>query len=207
MIQRFISTSMGVLIPEAEAQKIGEDLLRRYGEDHRHYHNLAHISKMLAWLDRTGASSLAMELAVWFHDAVYEPLGGANEEKSAALFEREMGGFLDTDLTAQVVRLILATDFRRPRTGVADEALLIDIDFSILGSPWEEYDAYRKAVRREYAEVPEDKFIPGRAAVLRSFLSGSIFGTEFFAPLESVARSNIQRELTCLAVMAPAGPQ
>lgn len=180
---------------------MGEDLLVRYAEEGRHYHNLSHIAKMLAWLDAAGAGTPEMELAVWFHDCVYETSGRDNEAASAVHFERTMGCFLDAPAVSTVVRLILATDFRRPRTGQPDEALLIDIDFSILGSPWEEYDAYRAAVRREYAAVSDTDFIPGRSAVLRHFLTSRIFTTEFFAPLEQSARNNIQRELALLEGM------
>jgi predicted metal-dependent HD superfamily phosphohydrolase len=196
---RFLKSCADAGVSASALEEVGLDLLGRYAEAGRHYHNFTHVQKMLSWLDRTGEWSPAMELAVWFHDAVYEPLGRENEAESAAYFERSMGPMLDAGLRADVVRLILATDFRRPRTGMPDEALLIDIDFSILASEWGEYDAYRHAVRREYAMVPEAEFTAGRSAVLRHFLSGSIFSTDFFVPLEPIAQSNLRRELTLLS--------
>ncbi|MDB6135722.1 MAG: hypothetical protein JWM59_3965 [Verrucomicrobiales bacterium] len=127
------------------------------------------------------------------------PWGKENELESARFFERTAGRFLTPGAVAEVVRLILATDFRRPRTGEPDEALLIDLDFSILGAPWPEYDAYHHAVRREYGAVPDDAYKAGRSAVLRRFLSAALFATGHFATLEQPARRNIQRELELLA--------
>ncbi|RYD35276.1 MAG: hypothetical protein EOP86_08895 [Verrucomicrobiaceae bacterium] len=126
-------------------------------------------------------------------------MGKENELESTRFFERTAGRFLPPETVTEVVRLILATDFRQPRTGDPDEALLIDLDFSILGAPWPEYDTYRHAVRREYAVVPNDAYKAGRSAVLRRFLSVPLFATGHFAALEQPARGNIQRELELLA--------
>lgn len=175
------------------------DLWRRYSAPARHYHNLAHIGKMLDGLEAAGARTPERELAIWFHDGVYDPMGKENELESARFFERTAGRFLPPESAAEVVRLILATDFRRPRSGKPDEALLIDLDFSILGAPWPDYDAYRHAVRREYAMVPDEAYKAGRGAVLRQFLSAPLFATGHFAALEQPARRNIQRELELLA--------
>ncbi len=78
---------------------------------------------------------------------------------------------------------------------MSDEGLIIDIDLSILGSPPEDYELYRSAIRREYISVPEVDFVVGRRSVLQSFLSQRIYTTEFFTQFEKRARSNIKTEL------------
>ncbi|HVE54265.1 MAG TPA: N-methyl-D-aspartate receptor NMDAR2C subunit, partial [Ramlibacter sp.] len=61
-------------------------LVAAHSQQHRHYHTLQHLRECLAHCE--AASMLArrpaeVELALWFHDAVYEPQRGDNEERSA----------------------------------------------------------------------------------------------------------------------------
>lgn len=175
------------------------DLLTRYSEPHRYYHNLIHIDRMLGLLAEChGMRSDALELAIWFHDVIYEPLRKDNEEASACYFRTTFGNRLDAGTLESVERLIMATDPKCPRSGVPDEALLVDIDLSILAAPAGEYEDYRMAIRREYAMVPERKFIEGRLAVLRRFLERPIFLTPWFVARDPQARENLEREIGLL---------
>jgi len=180
------------------AGKVFADLSSLYAEDHRKYHNMSHIDRMLGWLDATGEGIDSVELAIWFHDAIYDPLGKDNEALSARYFTDHLGSSVSSSLNEDVERLIMATDASRPRTGREDENLIIDIDLSILGASPKDYAAYRDAIRHEYSAVPEGKFTAGRAAILRRFLSQPIYSTGFFGQLESQARLNIQGELESL---------
>ena len=75
--------------PEA-AEAAGRDLIDRYAEPQRRYHDGRHLAEVLAAVDRLAEHAedlTAVRLAAWFHDAVYEPAAspGANEEASARL--------------------------------------------------------------------------------------------------------------------------
>ena len=66
------------------------ELDRRYREAGRHYHTWSHVADCLRELRRARqefgqADAQALELAVWFHDAVYEPGRQDNEALSAEL--------------------------------------------------------------------------------------------------------------------------
>lgn len=196
--ERFHELCRRAGVADELAGKVFGDLASLYAEDHRKYHNMSHIDRMLGWLDATGEGIDSMELAIWFHDAVYDPLGKDNEARSARFFMEHFGSSVSAPLMHDVERLILATDASRPRSGREDENLIIDIDLSILGAPPAEYAAYRDAIRCEYSAVPEEKFIAGRAAILRRFLSQSIYTTGFFAKLEGQARMNIREEIESL---------
>jgi predicted metal-dependent HD superfamily phosphohydrolase len=200
---RFVHTLEAVGVTAADAGQTWRRLEANYDEAHRAYHTLEHIRAMLAWLDTCGEGTPAMELAIWFHDSVYDPKSATNEADSAALFMELAGRHLPPDFAADVCRLILATDHRTPRTSNPAEALLIDIDLSILGAEPEAYTAYSRAIRREYAHVPDEPYRAGRSAVLEHFLRRPIFATERFRPLEAAARVNLAGELTALLKNGP----
>lgn len=196
--ERFCELCLRLGVAAETAQAVFAGLINSYAEDHRKYHNLTHIDRMLGWLDATGQRVDSVELAIWFHDVIYNPLGKDNEARSADWFANHLGAWISCDLVGDVRRLIMATDASRPRTGNHDENLIIDIDLSILGSSPEDYDAYRHAIRHEYAAVPELKFIEGRRSILLRFLSRPIYSTDFFERLELQARVNIEKEIEIL---------
>lgn len=195
---RFQNSCARVGINEIAAASAWEKLAASYSGSHRHYHNLTHLDRMLSHMDRLALDNDAIELAIWFHDAIYDPLARDNEARSADLFTECFGKLITPSLGQEVPRLIVATDPKRPRSGEGDENLLVDIDLSILGSLPEEYGKYRTDIRKEYAIVPAPDFIKGRISVLEKFLLHPIFVTEKFAVLEAQARINIQREIELL---------
>lgn len=185
-------------IAEPMARDAFIELTNCYSESHRAYHNLHHIDQMLGLFHDLCDLDDAMELAIWFHDAVYDPKRSDNEEQSARCFSRLLGNDLPASLAERVCRLILATDPRIPRSGMADENLLIDIDRAILASSPAEYETYRLAIRREYGHVGDAQFAAGRGAFLKDCLTRPIFTTPDFLAFEEKARENLQRELAGL---------
>ncbi len=106
---------------------------------------------------------------------------------------------LPDNLGQSVANLIIATKHSATLTD-SDVQLLIDIDLSILGQSEERFDEYERQVRKEYEWVPEDQFVAGRSAILKSFLDRSnIYSTQFFRnKYEMQARTNIARSLARL---------
>ncbi|GAA1749212.1 DUF4031 domain-containing protein [Kocuria aegyptia] len=153
---------------------LGEQLVDRWSEPHRHHHGPAHLLAVLEAVDvlRPGAGlgparSEALVLAAWFHDAVYRGRPGADERESAELARTLLGaaGFSEP-LVAEVQRLVLLTLGHR----VVDEdtagAVLLDADLSVLGADPAAYAAYAAGVRKEYAHVPGPVFAQARLRVL-----------------------------------------
>ena len=61
-------------------------LAAAYQAPSRHYHTLQHVDNLLKRLDATVLQDApVVELAVWFHDAVYNAFKSDNEARSAAL--------------------------------------------------------------------------------------------------------------------------
>lgn len=182
-------------------------LLRpRYLEPHRAYHGLAHVETLLALLDEHAAWARdrpAIELAIWFHDAVYDPQRSDNEMRSAELAAEMLGrDQADATLVAKVQRMVRATQRHEWTDGDADTALFLDLDLSILGAGEAAYDRYAKQIRQEYAWVPEPDFRAQRAAVLRRFLARErlYFTPALRARWEEAARRNLAREIAALSV-------
>ena len=193
--------------PEAAAA-VADDLVARYAEPHRRYHTLEHIGEVLAVLERLDAQQ-DVELAAWFHDAVYDPraAGVASERASAELASDRLGALgAPAALAAEVARLVELTAGHDPAADDHAGQALADADLSILGAPAERYERYRLAVRAEYAHVPDDAWRDGRAAVLRGFLERPrLFHDEqLHVELDARARANLATELGSLSAGAAA---
>lgn len=180
-----------------DGRVVWTELERRYVEPHRAYHNFDHVGHCLAEFGAVKAlaeSPDAVELAIWFHDAVYDTHAKDNEEQSARLAAQNLDeAGVDPKLVSSVVSLILATQHAAPPTS-PDAALLVDIDLAILGQPRERYARFEDEIRHEYAWVAPADFAAGRSAVLRRFLerpqiysSATIRGR-----YESTARQNLR---------------
>ncbi len=183
------------------------DLVKRYSEPHRHYHNLSHVSWCLEELAEARSHAdhpLEAELAIWFHDAVYDPKRSDNEETSARYAQDTLGKLIEKEPLEMVHSLILATRHAEPPKN-NDEKLVADIDLAILGTPIEEYKEYENGVRREYGWVPEDRFKAGRAEVLARFLARKhIYYTDHFREKYEVnARANLSRSISTLRASGP----
>jgi predicted metal-dependent HD superfamily phosphohydrolase len=149
---RWRATWKGLGIENAD-EPLYENVVARYSEPHRHYHTLQHLGECFVRLDE--ARHLAqhiheVELALWFHDAVYDTHRQDNEEQSASLAEAAVQRAGLPDSVGQRVRgLILATKHDAAPDN-PDAALLVDVDLTILGASVERFDDYERQVRQEY---------------------------------------------------------
>ncbi len=174
-------------------------LVDRYSEPHRAYHGLNHVSDCLDYLPLAVAFGVdgnaeAIEMALWFHDAVYDPRAKDNEEQSALLANTMLSPYaFNVSFIRDVQRLILITKHAvAPKQD--DERAIVDIDLAVLGRDRTAFQEYEHQIRTEYSWVPEEVFRPARAKILRTFLQrNSIYSTPFFKErYEKPARENLQ---------------
>ena len=174
-----------------------------YSEPHRLYHTLSHLDDCLHELDEAVHLSTdpdAVELAIWYHDSLYDSTAADNELRSAALAESIlMGAGCHLDWVSRVASLILWTRHDRPADD-PEAQLIQDIDLSILGQPAPRYEAYEQRIRQEYRRVPEPEFMRKRVTLLERFLTRPRLyrSTFFYKKYEAHARSNFLRSLTQL---------
>ncbi|MEM1426141.1 MAG: hypothetical protein AAGF75_06265 [Cyanobacteria bacterium P01_H01_bin.130] len=203
-----LQTHLSALGVATAANPFGQ-LALVYGSPSRHYHNAQHIEACLGLLAQYGAIAIApheippsttnfheIAIALWFHDAIYDPRRLDNEQASAAW----AGQFLSSQGVARpaierIINLILATQTHRPPT--QDARLMLDIDLAILGSDRPTYETYTHNIRREYNWLSAANYRAGRAQFLQTYLARpTLFHTAPFQKrYENQARENMAREL------------
>jgi predicted metal-dependent HD superfamily phosphohydrolase len=185
-------------VAEHLTEELREDLLARWSETHRKHHTVAHLHEMLDAIGLLAESGIefdreAVELAAWFHDAIYEIGSDDNEDRSAEL-AREL--LESSPVRDEVARLVLVTKTHKVADDDINGAVLSDADLSVLGSEALRYRRYAAAVREEYADVPDEVFKSARAQVLRALLDGPLFYTAAGRERwEERARANISEEI------------
>jgi predicted metal-dependent HD superfamily phosphohydrolase len=179
MKSRWLELARKCGIDDASAESVWFDLAAAYGADGRFYHNLHHIQYALDIADQLQEVALdftAVQLAIWFHDVVYDPRRSDNEAQSAAYAERVLRRLgVPDEMLAKVSNLILATKSHEASQPDPNIFVILDADLAILSAPPEQYDAYARAIRQEYSFVLDEQYRVGRTAVLQKFLARSPF--------------------------------
>lgn len=200
------------LWPGLSAQEVSDavfdELLTAYTDSSRHYHSLDHIAECLREFDAVRAQAAdpkALEIAIWFHDVVYDGRRQDNEEQSAKYADvalQRLGG--SAELRQRVKHLILLT--RHDREPDSDDGrLIVDIDLASLALPPDLFDRNTQLIREEYPHVSEENFRKGRCDLLERFLKRPriYFTSTFFNRSEQSARQNLERALARLAKGQP----
>lgn len=197
------------LFERLEAKGNPDELYHRlahyYMQPCRPYHNLSgHISDCLGNLEEVKAlcpNPNLVELAIWFHDAIYETWDSENEHRSGLLahfFITKLMG-LPPMVATRVYHLILATKHRMPPEQLSHDArILVDIDLVPLGVDPIQFETNCKNIRIEYSWVkPENLYFRERANILEEFLRrNSVYSTRYFREkYENQARLNLKKEI------------
>ena len=202
---------------QQQVAELGESLLQAWEQPHRAYHHSGHLSQMLTDLDRLyahrtqGSTPLALVLAAWFHDAVYEGAPGEDERRSEQLANISLeplvtAGLLSGDELQMVSLLVRATATHKlPESAdlpagyePADIQFFLDADMAILAADSARYRRYLHGVRSEYSHFDDEAFRTGRTTFLRSVLGRErIFLSEEALTLwEEPAQANLRAELS-----------
>src|SRR5262249_35901657 len=140
----------------------------------------------------------AVRFAGWLHDVVYDPTRHDNEAASAA-YAREVLPALGVPkaVIAETARLIELTAGHAVAPDDANGVVLADADLAIPGAEPARYACYARDIRMEYAHVPDELFLPGRARILEGFLARPrlFLPDRMHARLDARARANLGAEL------------
>jgi predicted metal-dependent HD superfamily phosphohydrolase len=189
----------------------GAAVVSAYNGAGRYYHNETHLKDVLEKLDwakealekSSEVKHLSspekqklfdtIELALWYHDVVYDGKAKDNEERSRDLFlqHAEKSGIAD-DVKKEVAGLIDLTKHHKNAKSLP-ERILTDCDLAILGASPAAFAAYDDGIRKEYAHVPAPVYKNARRSVLKGFLDQPrLFKTEaFHQAYDAPARANL----------------
>ena len=183
----------------------------RYNETQRVYHSLQHIRQLFGQFEQVKHhlnEPHIIALALFYHDVIYTPTCVDNELKSAEYAVESLNSYLSAEQCQYIYALIMMTashqidqiDELIGDGKYSDAAYLLDMDLSILGASWSEYQQYAQAVRQEYAHISNVNYRVGRISVLKGLLAHqTLYLTDYYhSRLEEQARENIKREIKIL---------
>ncbi|HEX5006315.1 MAG TPA: hypothetical protein VFV70_04335 [Hyphomonadaceae bacterium] len=189
----------------ANAADAFDDLLGRHVERQRRYHGLSHLSSLF-YLMALHAPHIppgtAPRLAIWWHDAIYDPRTRDNEERSAELAREHLTRLgAPAALIQTTANLILMTKNHWSGPSAGDGDYFLDADIAILGAPPQVYDRYAADVRHEYAWALDPAWRAGRSAFLRAAVARPrLYRTDAFeTAYAQQARINMHTELVSLS--------
>lgn len=176
-----------------------------YQSPHRYYHNLQHITECLQQFDQVKSNCsepFLVEVALWLHDVVYDPLAHDNELQSSHFAtECLQQTRLTQDMIDQVVLFILLTQHpSHPSSN--DEQYLLDIDLSILGAAPPRFAEYEQHIRQEYQHVPQQRYQEARKQLLQHLLDSTpLYHSDYFNQhLQQQAELNLQQAIAQLSL-------
>jgi len=187
----------------AKPQQCFAQVQQHYNEPHRRYHTPAHITHCLTQFDAARTRMQlpdTVELAIWYHDVIYDVGAADNELQSAQLLRRHAQGVIPQELVQCVHDLIMVTVHGRQQPATPDQGYMVDIDLSSFGLPWARFLRDSVAVREEFPHMSDAQFYPRQREFLSSLLARESFCiTAFFRKRhETRARANITRYLADL---------
>lgn len=201
-------TAINSAVESEKVNNLWQDIAIRYSENQRAYHSLQHIEQLFAQFKQIKHvlnEPHIIALALFYHDLIYAPTRSDNELKSAEYAVETLRPYVSAAQCQHIYALIIMTaNHRLAECSSAqknfDAAYLLDMDLSILGASWLEYEQYAQAVRQEYAHVSNADYSVGRRAVLTGLLAHlKLYLTDYYYDrLEKQARQNIKREIKIL---------
>lgn len=176
-----------------------QQLSTLYNENHRAYHTMEHLAIMFNLASAHGLKlSVPQQIAIFYHDAIYDPTRKDNEEQSNNLFLRHHTGTLLPQYVERVSSIILDT-----KTHIAssyESCDVLDLDLAGFGFDFESYNYATQQVRLEYQHLSDEVWKANRILFLTSLLDRPhIFNTHWARDFYEIkARKNIEKDLKSL---------
>eukprot|EP00977_Amphora_coffeiformis_P012859 scaffold3257_cov152-Amphora_coffeaeformis.AAC.8 len=199
----------------SSASSLSEEWLQRlwtlHTEPTRHYHTVIHLQEMFEYfeviredLKLSKKQETAIVMSIYFHDAIYDPHSGTNEEDSEQLWRSFVTDINLTeqhkDIVEEVSAYILATKKHSVNPDNSQAmALFLDLDLAVLAKKSSAYTSYAAMIRREYHFVPVETYCFKRPEILQAMASQEhLYGSPAFQGMEEKARRNLRNEVDLL---------
>ena len=201
----------GATAPTEQIEAAGTALIEMWSSQDRRFHNLRHVTDMLARLDEIAEethSPAIMRLAVWYHGCVfsieseqtYRANGGEDELASAAFAADSLHSLgIPEEIVDRICLLILNLKRHNAAKNDVDAMALSDADLGVLAIEPQAYKRYRALVREEYEHIPDLDYLLARKAIVSKLLSRErLFSSPMGQHWEGAARQNLNAELQVL---------
>jgi predicted metal-dependent HD superfamily phosphohydrolase len=171
--------------------------MQRWQEPHRAYHTPTHLSNCLAALDvvkdnLTEDEIGRISIALYWHDAVYNPPNQNLEIKSAGVLREDLWDILPSERIGWIQWLIIVTSHQIPPFTMEEKAIC-DVDLHELALPWDQFSENSRRIRKEHSCYSDLDFAKGRSAWAKQMLTKPIFHSTRFS--EDAARRNLERHI------------
>lgn len=166
-----------------------EKLMSEYGSLDRFYHNWKHIEECIEQFARVKNrldEPDVVEMAIYFHDIVYNVQRDDNESVSSVFFHAAAIKCKDTDFRDKVTKMIRETKWfgnRYPKNIDGDMEYMHDIDYSIFAADLDRFLEYDAGIAQEYSvTVNAENFATLRRGFLEDMTRGNkkVFLTDLF---------------------------
>jgi len=180
------------------SRAIAECLLGRMNNMRLHYHTFLHI---LATFDFAEENNVYLQkheqLAIWFHDAIYDISLTTNERQSGEFMIALLKNYIPHEEYMDAYDIILDTAKHTSILKHNSSDLVLDLDVSNFAYNREMHLIANAAIQAEYPSLTDAEFAIGRLKFLDEFMDkGFIFRTPLFKDkFEQQARDNIQLDL------------
>ena len=155
------------------------DLIYRYDEPHRYYHNIKHLRRLLHRCEESELSyndKMLLQIVILFHDIVYDPRNAArNELESAEVLNQAIKDSKKNTKTYRMIwEAINGSDYR---TKVSKDNWLfkelkrIDIVEPLFNASMSDLIANEALIRKEYQFTSYEKYVKGRLEFLNSAIT------------------------------------
>jgi len=183
------------------SETVFELLIEQHQKPKRKYHNITHVSYMLQGF-KNACSKIpyneTIEIAIWFHDAIYDPLKEDNEEQSAELaYNQCILNNIEEKIANNIKQLIMATKHGLIKPKNTEEKIIADLDLAVLGLDFQTFKKYGKAIKEEFTIINEKEYNKIQLKMLNDFLKQKeLFHTEYFKnKYEKQARQNLKQAI------------
>lgn len=198
----------GATAPAERIREVGAELIERWTGPGRTYHNLRHLTDVLARVDELAEETHEPELvrlAAWYHGAIFDAAdvaayanrGGEDEVASARLAREQLNELgVPAPAVERVHTMVIALVRHAADPSDFDCAVLCDADLAMLAAEPQRYKAYLHDVREEYAQIPMPDYLRARVRIVKKLLARpSLFVSPLGAAWEEPARQNLAAEL------------
>jgi len=214
MPKDYLRERISEIIGEVPNKNVVVDrFIETYNAPYRKYHNMNHIVKCLDSISyaipifdnyRIEGENL-IQIAILYHDYVYNPLATNNELYSTSAIKRDFSfSHINREKREMISNMIMATTHNPKMELTIYDKYICDVDLHQLGSGLNEFLLNENNIREEYHMIPDEIFYPGRSKILQGFLDRDNiyyikgFGNKF----ESNARRNIKYVLDRIDVFS-----